>query len=377
MPPKRRSHKDLAGTNLYPSVDSRDGVLRFRWKDPRTGKFHGMGTDKEIAIADAKALNAIIAQSMAQARVASITAVVSDTPKLSAVILRHIELAEALVSRGKLKQSTVKAKHDLTKPLLLALGVKPIGEISVRDLAEIVNGYVDRGRERMASLVRSEAIKVWKTAMSEGWATSNLAAMTLTVKPETKRERLTLEQFKAIYAHADERTKRVMELAILTAQRRGDLIAMEFKPLEGATAWVADGMLWVIQKKGRDSDKRHVRIPLSLRLDALGLSLGEVVNRCRNRTVSKFLIHHDRNHQHIKAGDPVAAYAASAGFALAREKAGITGDNPPTLHEVRSLSLRLLHSQGVNVQALAGHKQASTTELYRDVRGAEWLEVSA
>ena len=39
-------------------------------------------------------------------------------------------------------------------------------------------------------------------------------------------------------------------------------------------------------------------------------------------------------------------------------------------------SLRLYHEQGINAQALAGHKSADMTAVYRDVRGDEWVKVA-
>lgn len=372
MPPKRKQGRDLP-PNLYQSTDKRDGVTRYRYRDPRSGRFHGLGTDKAAAVADAKALNAAIYSGMAS-RVDSIAQTVADTPKLSAVILKHIELAEALVKRGKMKQSTVDGKHAKTKPLLEKLGHRPIGEITVLDLAELIDGYIDQGKERMASLIRSEAAQVWKTAMAKGWATDNIPERTLAVNPETKRQRMTLEQFKAVYEQADGWLRRAMELALVTAQRRGDIVAMEFRQREGATAWVQDGSLWVIQGKGRDSDKRHVCIPLALKLDAVGWTLGDIVAKCRNRTVSKYLVHQERAGSE---GDALAGNSVSESFSEARKQAGFVMANPFTFHEIRSLSARLYAAQGVDVQALLGHKQASTTEIYRDVRGSEWIKVSA
>ena len=376
MPPKRKQGRDLP-PNLYAYIDKRDGVLRFKYRDPRSGRYHGMGTDKASAIADAKALNAIIAQDMARARVASITKPVADTPKFSAVVLRHLELAEVMSKRGKIKPQTVINKGRLAKPLLEAFGSKPIGEVTVLDVAGVINALVDRDCERQALLVRSEAIQIWKTARAEGWVRDNVAEATRTVRPDVKRERLSLEQFKAIYAHASGWLKRAMELAIVTAQRRGDIVAMEFKPREGATAWVADGSLWVIQGKGRTHDKRRVCIPLSLRLDALGWTLGDIVKSCRTHTIARTLIHYTKPTGKTKPGDPVSGHTFALEFAKAREAAGITGDNPPTPHELRSLSLRLYKAQGVDIQALAGHKDAATSAIYQDVRGSEWVRVKA
>ncbi len=48
---------------------------------------------------------------------------------------------------------------------------------------------------------------------------------------------------------------------------------------------------------------------------------------------------------------------------------------PPTFHELLSLSIRLYHDQGINAQALAWHKSADMTSVYRDVRGDELVKV--
>jgi hypothetical protein len=39
-----------------------------------------------------------------------------------------------------------------------------------------------------------------------------------------------------------------------------------------------------------------VRLSLQLHLDALGISVGDVVSRCRDIVVSPYLLHHVRNH---------------------------------------------------------------------------------
>lgn len=57
---------------------------------------------------------------------------------------------------------------------------------------------------------------------------------------------------------------------------------------------------------------------------------------------------------------------------------GITwaeGKTPPSFHEIRSLAARLYNDQGIDAQALLGHKSADMTAVYRDTRGAEWTEV--
>lgn len=370
MPPKRRSHKDLP-PNLYPG-DARDGVTRYRYRDPRSGKWHGMGSDKAAAIADAKALNAILLQS--RSRVAAITVQTADTPKLSSVILKHLEICEQRAERGKLAANTIRTKRSHCNAISKALGDKPIGEVGVRDIADLLAGYVGQGKERAAQSVRSEAIEIWKTAISEGYVSDNVPAKTRTVDVEVRRERLTLDDYLLIREAANGLEPWVglsMDLALVSGQRREDIASMQFKPAKDASAWVEDGSLWVIQAKTGN----RVSIPFSLRLDAVGLELGEVVNRCRDRVVSRFLIHHRVNKCTTKAGGPVWKDTISRAFQKARELAGLEYEHPPTFHELRSLSARLYAEQGLDPQALLGHKDARMTAVYRDSRGSEWVTV--
>lgn len=371
MPPRRQTGKDLPA-NLYPSKDARTGVVYYRWRNPATEKWHGLGTDKVRAVADAKALNAVVLADMAQSRVQSIASPVPDTPKFSAVLLRHAELCELKHTRGKLAANTLKTKRSYWKVLRLRLGDRPIGEIGVRDFAGLFEEYVEAGKERAAQGLRSEAIEVYKTAMAEGWITTNVPELTRTIDVQVKRARLSLENWFKVREVANGLDPWVglsMDLAILTAQRVEDLAKIETRPRKEATAWIENGSLWVIQSKTGN----RVCIPLSLRLEAIGLSVGDVIKK----TFHRHLIHH-RTHSGAMAGDPVHKQKISKAFTQCVMASGIeweAGKTAPTFHEQRSLSIRLYNEQGIDPQALAGHKDAATTAIYRDVRGSEWIEV--
>lgn len=382
MPPKRRPGSRDLPDNLYASADPRNGVTYYRYRDPRTGKYHGMGTDKIAAVADALALNAVILASMAQSRIAAITAPVPDSPKLSAVILRHLELCETRHARGKLATNTLKAKHSNCNAIRRALGHKPIREITVLDAAELINSYVMRGKERAAQSVRSEGIEIFKTAIAEGIAIDNPFAKTRAVDAEVHRARLVIDSFRAVHAASRQLEPcytRMIELAAVTAQRREDLASMEFKKHPDATAWVESGALWVIQHKTGN----RVCIPLSLRLEALGLELGEVIAAARDNVLSRYVLHHTINVGNCRPGDRVHINTMSKAFARSRDivvaQDGIFWDpnkTPPTLHEIRSLSERLYSAQGgIDTQALLGHRDPRTTSIYKDNRGSEWVRV--
>jgi len=117
----------------------------------------------------------------------------------------------------------------------------------------------------------------------------------------------------------------------------------------------------------------HVCIPLELRQQTVGWSVGEVIARCRDNVISKHLLHHTTHTGRAKPGNPIRLQSITGAFAEARNLAGITwpeDKTPPTFHEIRSLAARLYADQGIDAQALLGHKSADMTgHLLRRARG--------
>ena len=118
----------------------------------------------------------------------------------------------------------------------------------------------------------------------------------------------------------------------------------------------------------------RLALPLTLRCDAIGITLKEVIDGCRDRILSPYLIHS----RHQKQPKPMSKDNLSDYFAKARDLAGIippAGKTPPTFHEQRSLSERLYRAQGIDTKTLLGHKVRATTDRYNDTRGQEWVKL--
>ncbi len=318
------------------------------------------------------ALNSAIYTSIASTRVSAIVTNKTSSPSFGQVISRHLELCE---KKRKLADNTLRNKASTSRAWEKSLGSnKRLADITVRDLVEVLDSYEDR--PRMALAMRSAAVDIWKDAVEEGWAVDNLAAKTRAPTVEVKRSRLTLNDFLLIHQKAlslDSWIARAIELALLTSQRREDIANMEFRRGKDSTAWV-DDRLYVIQKKTGNK----VSIPLDTSI--AGFTLSTTVKACRDSVVSRWLVHHIRPRTLSKPGDQVWIDTITKGFARARDLAGVKGEpgkNPPTFHEIRSLSIRLYtQSHGPEyAQAIAGHKDASTTAIYRDLRGDEWVKV--
>jgi integrase len=163
-----------------------------------------------------------------------------------------------------------------------------------------------------------------------------------------------------------------MNIALLTGQRREDILSMKFSD------W-RDGRLYVAQ--GKSGGKTRLALDGSIRLEKLGMSIEDVVKTCRDSIASNFLVHHVRHIGNVKPGYRVLGNGLGQAFISAREAAGIkpqAGRTPVTFHEIRSLAERLYREeQGAEfAQMILGHKNAATTAKYDDLRG-EWKIVRA
>lgn len=385
MPPSRKPGSRDLPPNLYQNM--RNGAVYYRYRDPRTGRYHGMGSNKPTAIKDAKALNAAILAQMAGNRLEAIASGHTGIT-LSTLIARHAEYNEQQYSKGKLAANTIKAKVSIGRAIVRLKGAVPLADFGVADAAEIIQMYLDRDppNERMAQSVRSEGIEIFKTGIALGMVKENPFAQTRGISVEVNRARLTLESFRAIYQRAivSQQTwlSRSIELAILTGQRREDIASIEFRPRKEANAWVDGDTLYVIQQKTGN----RVAIPLSLRLDALGLCLADVIAKCRDNIISRYAIHHGRGIKGSVPGEQVWKDTITRRFSDARDAAAQAsekplwdaGKTPPTFHELRSLSERLYNEQGgIDTQVLLGHRDPRSTAIYKDSRGAEWMRVKA
>ncbi|MGF7174678.1 tyrosine-type recombinase/integrase [Azospirillum doebereinerae] len=342
----------------------------FSWRDPRNGKEHGLGRDKRSAVAQAIEANHKIEKTPERRTLVDRLEEGNDS-KVTDFCDIFEKTAASRHEAGKLSLNSMKAVRQRTRLVRNKWGSRRIDAISTRDVAEYLHQWEEQGKPRMAQAMRSFLRDLFAAALAKGWVATNPVNATKVVDAEVRRSRLTLDDFRAIHAVALKEFSpwlvRAMELALVTGQRREDIISM-------GPAHIRDGRLWLIQGK----TKTKISIPLDLRLDAVGWSIGDVIGRCRDASLSKHLIHHSKPIAQTKPGDPVRPATLTRTFAAARDLAGIKwekGATPPSFHELRSLAARLYSTQGVDAQALLGHKSAEMTARYRDSRGAEWIEV--
>lgn len=295
----------------------------------------------------------------------------SALPDLVAMIKGETQTMAALVVKipAPAKASSAKTFRALDKIITGALGNKLCGELTVKDCADLISSIHASGKEHQAQAVRGRLSTICRRAQEMGWMQTNPAAVTAKPRASVSRSRLSLDQFNAILEHATEFLPQAMLLALITGQDRSTVAAMKRSD-------VKDGRL-ICQRKKTAGSNAPIAIPLSLRLDAIGLSLEDVLKKHR-RLVPHF-VHHTVDYPGTPAGSPVHVDTISEAFTAARKAAkidGADGKEPPTFHEIRSLAKRLYKAQGgVDTKTLLGHSTEAMSELYEDARDETPIEV--
>lgn len=336
-------------------------------REPRPGYFVWRGPNGEMAIGrvplsqakdEARAANDYI-----QAQKPSLLERLTGAGNTVAELLERMPASE--------NNNTAKTSRSLDKKIRAALGPLPCHALTVKHCADLLEGEAEAGRKRTSQALRSRLDAVCKRGQQLGWLEFNPTQPTRTVEVVTQRSRLSLEQFRAILEKAPEVGNWLagaMLLALLTGADRSTLAKLERGSI---------GPEFLTVQRGKTNVR--IEIPLNLRLEVLGMTVADALTACRSNVVSKyrFVIHHTKKYGNAPLGSSIHPDRMSHAFAEARELAGITGANPPTWHEIRSLSKRLYLEQGdVDTKALLGHKTERMSDLYADPRGSAPIRVA-
>lgn len=370
MAPRKRLRRNAdLPPNLY--TNKVGAVTYYRYRRPDNGRFHSLGTVKGTAIADARQLNAILLKH--PDRIGQVLGTAEQT--MDHLIGRY---RKEYLPDQKLAPSTVKLigyrlnrfEKDLGQQLLESFDVKAVAE------------YLDENFQRDSYIKhRTTLTDLFTFAQMKGLYPSDIpnpAAATYAKSGyEKQRQRLTLEQFKAIYAIAPEWLQVAMELGLVTLQGRMEVINMRFADYDEKA-----GTLQVVREKV----KKHEHAFLIIESPRVA----KIVSRARRSDIaSPFIVHRDPERRN-KAKDrqhwsQLTPNHFSAEFRRVRDETGLFDDLPrekrPTFHEVRALGSWLYKKQGFDnegyVQPLMAHADEKMTEHYQKGHEQQWVRVKA
>lgn len=278
-------------------------------------------------------------------------------------------VTKKLPTYGTTEETRKNREYILLRIQKSVLGEKHVEDISTRELYEYLES-LPSDWTRQSYRAQLHQLFVW--AKQTGLRTDNPATDLGSLKPKRSRERLSLDQFNTIYSHAPHWLQNAMDLGLQTIQRPGDVLAMQFEHLS------TTHLRFIQQKTGK-----------KLQLE-IGAPLREVLERCRDRIVSPYIVHRlpqrlrprELRAKHRTHHTQVLLEQAERAFAVARDDCGLYkgNKNPPTLHEIRSLGASLYRKAGWQewkVQMLLGHSEIQMTRHYLKGHEAPWDTVPA
>ena len=251
-------------------------------------------------------------------------------------------------------------------------GERTLSSIQPHEVQKLVSRLLKQ-HESTAKRVMIEAKGLFNEAMNYRWITFNPMASIRLPKVKVKRKRITLQQFKLIAQDCKGNSPpwvwHMLMLAVLTGQRRSDLMKMKFSDI-----WDEDGEKYLHITQSKTGSL--VSIPLDLKCEELGLTIQEIVESCKSyyKTPSELLIRKTNGGELIDS-------SLSFRFMEVRNRVFPEMQHDLTafsLHELRSLSERLYRDQGIDTRILLGHTTQRMTDMYNNARGIEektWKKV--
>lgn len=323
-----------------------------------------MGKDKAKAFAAAKKLNAmLLADNDLVKRVIAPDETIADAIK----VFRNEDVPE----RGWSERTAVEYEIVIRKIERL-IGTREVDGFTVKDCASFIDSATDsvRGRQTLRLVLGW----ILQCAIQKGWTDFNPALQTRKPKFKRKRERLTLDDYQKIWTQAPHWLRIAMDLSLMTLLRREDVVLLKFSDAR-------EGALWIVPTKTDTTTELKLKVKLTG-------ELSELLVRARDNVVSPYIVHRlpekarptgmrakSRVHH-----TQVLPEQLTRAFADARDAVGITCENPPTFHEIRSLGGALLRTESgwsrQQVQGLMGHADETTTQIYLDGHDTPWTEVT-
>lgn len=204
---------------------------------------------------------------------------VPTVPAVSKTISEWLPTYKDILLDRKYKAQTIKNRLSSVKHIERLWGSTPLSSLKPRAVSTALQEFLP-DRSSTARRVLSELRDVYAEAAANDWVQNNPVIHVRPPKHKVKRKRLTFQVLSEMIKVSSTGTVKWVEclllLALVTGQRRADLAKMRFDD-------VVDGYLRVEQQKqsGKGYGAR-VAIPLGLRLDVLGMSVGDVIEKCRS-----------------------------------------------------------------------------------------------
>lgn len=216
--------------------------------------------------------------------------------------------------------------------------------------------------------------------ISKGLINDNPARQTLKRYRIKQLKRHTLEGLSAVRAVSPKWLQNAIDLAMLTTQRRIDILNMKWSDIR-------DGYLHVAQEKTTEVPEDEFEFLegagyVRIKVDA---ELQKVLDRCKDNILSPFIIHRVgknwgrptkiKKEHWTQIDKQYLTHQFLAAVKKSNAYPDLKGRQIPTFHEVRALSIFMHKKAGKSAQQIAGHRTEKMTEVYASGHEISWNDV--
>ncbi|EGX6617208.1 recombinase [Salmonella enterica] len=380
--PRKREYRHLPDHLFF---DKDRGVYKFILI---TGKKKNIGKDRAIAIAIAREYNF----RMRPESTPSIDKFIRESGGITGEARPFAEYVDHIIKRAieneRPSQSTLDDwNNDALRVKEFFINI-PACDIEL----EHVNAYINQYHADSSANVQNRKIsflkKLFSYAVDESLMFDNPATRKkMRRTEEKKRQRLSLDNFKAIHRAADPWLRTAMDLALQTTHARLEVSRIRYsisEPKDGicGCVWLAQpengiyGTLYIHRQKVQKKEASHVAIPI-------GEELKRIIDNSRDNVASPFIVHRIPERQvkrskEVSHPTQVAPDYLSRSFSAVRDKLGLCDhlemDERPTFHEIRALAAHLFDRQGIDPQGRMAHSDAKSTKIYTQ-NHIDWVVV--
>jgi integrase len=360
----------------------------YYYKNPSMARKANLGRDRLTAVRMAKVLNTKYRIQVEQKAIRLEAAVDLGSPRFDAALESFVE---KYVADYRLKSSTAALLKQRQNRLSKQIGDVQVANVDTQMLREVLSCSSQFEQTKMRTLL----LRFFRYAKSHGAYPSHLVNpvddLFVDPVPRKRRHRMTMRQFRAVYAAAPEWLQWLMTLAFHLALRRVDLVNVRFSDVVGGR------IVSPIRKTDTDArDLESTSVDFPVHPD-----VQRVITAARRSSIRvgrcPFIVHRPPERRTKRASDALAAgrmvhaaqvspdYASKA-FNKVRQSvarnsdvfAGLTPRQMPTLHEIRALSSYLYAKAGYEVAAvqdLMAHTDPDMTRAYQKGHARKVLRV--
>jgi len=251
---------------------------------------------------------------------------------------------------GKYSPATKKEYERMAVVIAEAFRDFEVADVRPSDVADFVDQWKDR--PRAGNAYRSLLLLIMSYAVRRGRRDDNPVREIASFSVSARSRYLTDEEIARIKAKSSAMTAGLVDLALVTGQRIGDLLSLKWSDVR------ADGIIF---RPAKVQKKTAVAVPIRMtpRLRA-------VLERCRVATkVSSLWVVHTR------AGQPLTYSGANSAWERACNAAGVTDAH---FHDLRHRAITDAERQGKNARRLGGHSSKAMTQTYIEAAGLDWID---